>query len=256
MEKIINILCHPTYIVFYFKDQIYKIILFILSFFILSASILALYDYNEKYYDYEYVNSITETIRDYDKEIDLVFKDNKLEGSSYSISNNTACMIFLKDAVVNTEYGLFFIFKEDKVTFYYQGALRYDVTYESLNIEDFSFADIQANKSKAILNMNYLLDTTMNKANRTAQTFILISDLINLFFIYGTSVLLAIIISLFVNPAIEFKYRFRICLYDSIIFFIVVIFSFMFNISWLKYVAMVMPAFYARFSFKSIVRIR
>lgn len=256
MEKIINIICHPSLIVLYFKDQIYKILLFILPFFVIVASLLALYDFNTKYYDYEYVNSISDMVKSYDEEIDLVIKDNKLEGSTYTIKNDNVCLFFMKDAVASTDYSITLIFKEDRVVYYYQAYLKYEITYEKIGVDNLTFADIQANSFGAKLKLNTIIDKTLDLANRLVVTYIYFSDLINFFFYYAASVLVAIIVSMFVNPQIEFRYRFRICLYDSIIFFIVIIFALMFNLSWLRYVAMAMPAIYSIVSFKRIVRVR
>jgi hypothetical protein len=256
MEKIINIICHPKYIVLYFKDQFYKIIITILSFFIVAASLVAIYDYNTKYYSDAYVDSITNMVINHSEEMDLVFADNKFQGSEYTIKSEEVCLIFMKDAVPSNAFGVLLIFNEDKVTYYYQAMLKYEVSYADLGISSFTFADVQANSNVAKLKLSLLIDNVLIKANKTAQTFMLLSDLINLTMYYAASILLALIVSRFVNPGIELKYRIRICLYDSIVFFIVVVFAFLFGISWLKYVALVMPAIYSVMSFKSIVRIR
>ena len=256
MEKIINIICHPSLIVLYFKDQIYKIILFILPFFIIVASLFALYDFNQKYYEYDFVSSISDLVKNNDEEMDLVITDNKLEGSTYVIKNNDVCLIFMKDAVASTDYDIMLIFKEDRVTYYYQAAVKYEITYEKIGVNNLSFADIQDGSFSAKLKLNNIIDQSLAQANRLVQVYIYFSDIINLFFYYAASILIAMIVATFVNPSIEFKYRFRICLYDSIIFFIIMIFSVMFNVTWLRYVALAVPAIYSIISFKRIVRVR
>lgn len=256
MEKIINIICHPKYIVLYFKDQFYKIFLTILCFFIFAMSLVAVYDFNTQYYSDSYVNDVTSLVVNHNEEMDLVYSNNKLEGSIYIVKSDDVCLIFMKDAVPSTAYGVQLIFKEDRVVYYYQAMYKFEYKYSDLNIGDFKFSDVQANDIIAKMKLERIIDNTLIQANKTVQTFVLLSDMINLVLYYFASILIALIVSRFVNPEIEFKYRIRICLYDSIVFFIVIIFAFLFSISWFKYVALAMPAFYSVMSFKSIVRIR
>ena len=256
MEKIINIICHPSLIVLYFKDKIYQIILLALSFYIVLVGILALYAYTDKYYNYEYVSDLTKLVSSYNEEMDLEYKDSNLSGSSYVISKDEACLVFMKDVVSNPEYSIFLVFKEDRVVYYYQSVRRFELKYSNLGISDFTFKDIQDNNLTARAKLSTIIDKTLMLANPIAQTYSLVSSAINLAFLYFMSFLIAMLISFFTNPAIEFKYRISICLYDSIIFFVVLLFGLLFNISWFKYVAILMPAVYSRFSFRSIVRIR
>lgn len=256
MGKIINIICHPSFIVLYFKDKIYKIILLALSFFIVLVGILALYSYTDKYYNHEYVNDLTKLVANYKEELDLEYNDSKLSGSSYVISKDEACLVFLKDVAASQDYAIFLVFKEDRVVYYYESVIRYELEYKSLGLSNFTFKDIQDNNYTSQAKLSIIIDKTLELANPLAQTYSLLSNAVNLAFLYFMSILIAMMVSFFVNPAIEFKYRINICIYDSIIFFVVMLFGLLFNITWFKYIALLMPAIYSRFSFKSIVRIR
>ena len=256
MRKFINVLSHPSYIVLYFKDKIYHAILYVLFFFIATASLLALYDFTNKHFTREYPKALITEIVNYDKEvIDLEFKDNKLEGTSVKFQRSGICAYFLPKTYVYSE-SVVLIFKETELMVVYDAIQEYHISYEKLDVPDLKLSDVQKSDILSKLAFESVVYEALSYAENDAKTMDFMLDVAHLFIFFVFAMAIILVSSFFVNPAIEFKYRINICLYDSIIFFVVMIISLLFNIVWLEYVALFLAAFYARCSFRSIVRVR
>lgn len=255
MRKFINVLSHPTFIVLYFKDKIYQALLYVLFFFIVTSSLLALYDFNNKHFNSSYSKALTKEIVNYDKEIDLVFNDNKLEGSATKISTNGICAYFLPKSYTYSE-SVVLIFKESEVMVVYDMVFEYHISYEKINVPNLVLNDVKNNDIISQMYFESIINESLKYLENDAKTIDFVMDVVHLLILYAFAIAIILVTSFFVNPAIEFKYRINIALYDSIIFFVVMIISLLFNIVWLQYVALFLAMVYARYSFRSIVRVR
>lgn len=255
MQRIINLICHPSRIVLYFNDKIYKIIICLLSFIMAICAILAGYSFTTKTYDYYFVQSVIDVINSKD-EANIKFSDSKLTGNAYQIKANGIFIYYLKSDFAHNDYGLVMNFKEESVDIYYRFFPKKTLNYNDCLVNDFTFSDIKYNKNQARINFESLMIQALDLINNEASIMTFADYASNILIMYGVVLLIATVFSFFINPQIQFRHRIRISIYDSIIYFVIMIFALMFQISWLQYVAMVLPIFYCNISFRSIVVIK
>ena len=255
MQKLINLICHPSRIVLYFNDKVYKIIIWLLGFLIALFGIIAGLTFTDKQYDAYFSQSVTDVIVSKDSS-NIVFKDSKLSGNAYQIKGNGIYIYFSKSDFAHNDYGLVMNFKEEAVDIYYRFFGKKTINYKDMNIKDFTFDDVKHNNNQARIYFEDLIGQSVDSINKEASFMAFFDNVTNVLIMYTALTLIAVVFSLFINPQVQFRHRIRICLYDSIIYLVMMMFTLMFQIAWLQYVAMVLPIFYCNISFRSIIVIK
>ena len=256
MQKFINLICHPSRIVLYFNDKVYKIIIWLLGFIIALFGIIAGLVFTTKQYDAYFSQSVTDVIISKDADFDIAYKDSKLSGSAYAIKANGIYIYFCKSDFAHNDYGLVMNFKEEQVDIYYRLFSKKTLYYKDLNIKDFTFNDVKHNQNQARIYFEDLIQISVDSINNEASIMAFFDNASNALIMLGALVLISVVFSLFINPHVQFRHRIRICIYDSIIYLVMMMFTLMFQIAWLQYVALVLPIFYCNISFRSIVVIK
>ena len=256
MQKFTDLLFHPSHIVFYYKDKIVKVLLWVLAFFSVVVGLFSLYTYTSKGYDYNYVTSIATSLQTKDNTISTEFKDKKLSGEAIKIIGSNLRIYILKYDFANNDFGLVMNFKEEEVDVYYQTAFKKTIKYSSLDIDNFTFENVRNNNRTDVLEFESLIIVALDSIDNVVKTFSLLNDVLDLLIMFAAIVVFSIILSLFINPPIDFKSRFKICIYDSLIYFVLMAFTLMIGITWIQYIAMGMPLIFTMISFRSIVRIK
>jgi len=255
MNKLTNILFHPTMIARYLTDRAYKLIIWTLSFFILTASILLAYSFKVKYYDYSFCENVSYAIAS-KGESNIEYSNNKLTGKTFEIKGSGIYLYFLKSDFAHNDYGLVLNFKEEEVDIYYKIYQKETIKYSDLKASDFTFSDIKYDNGLARINfegfLNNILDTISYKVS--LSTFF--SSLGNIIFLFLGVIVVGIIFSMFINPMIKFKHRLVLVIYDSLIFFVFIMAELIFKATWLQYVALLMPMAHIYISFRKIVVLR
>ena len=256
MQKFVDILFHPSHIVFYYKDKAYKVILWVLAFFCFVCGLFALYTYTSKGYDYDYISSFSSSLQTSQTSYNTKFEDNKLTGKTIIIKGNNVNVYFLKSDFANNNLGLVMNFKEESVDIYYHTYFKKSLNYADLNINNFSFEDVRNNNRVAVLEFESLILRAVDVIDIYVKTVSLFEECIDVLILYAAITLFAVIFSIFINPPIDIKSRIKICMYDSLIYFAMMGLTLMVGISWMQYVAMALPLLFTLVSFKSIVRIK
>ena len=256
MLKLINIICHPSQIVLYFNDKVYKIILWLLSFLIIIVGIIVAYSFKIGDYDYTLTDGVINTITLKEEALDIKYNDSKLTGTSYAIKGDGVYIYFCKSDFVHNDYGLVMNFKEDHVDIYYRLFSKVSFNYSDSGVANFSFEDIKYNRNSARIYFESLFNQAQTKIAKEKQLMFVLDNGLNLLMMYALALGFSIVFSLFINPLIKFPHRLRICVYDSLIYLIFMVFVLMIQVSWLQYVALVLPLIYTNISFRKIVVIK
>ena len=256
MQKLMNLICHPTRIVLYFNDKAYKIIIWLLSFIILVGTILASFAFTTKAYDVDFGESLAKYMASKETVPNLKYEDGKMSGSEYSIKSNGIYIYFIKNDFAHNDYGLVMNFKEEQVDIYYRYFGKKTVYYKDINTKNFTFEDVKKDQNLARIYFSEFIFQAVDKINLEASFLTFVDNMINVLSMLGAVILISVVFSFLINPQIQFRHRIRICAYDSIIYLVMMIFTLMFQISWLQYVALVLPLFYCNRSFRSIVVIK
>ncbi len=256
MKKFINIICHPSNIVFYFNDKVYQIILWVLGFFAVLIGIIALYSFKEKPYDANFGADVAYTIAVKEETVNIEYKDSKLTGSAYAIKANDIYIYFCKSDFYKKDFGLVMNFKENSVDIYYHLFPKKTINYDTLKIGDFTFSDVKYNNGYARINFEELIMSAVESINTEAKVTTFLNSTLHAIIMFFVVVGVSLVFAFFVNPQIKFVHRLRICIYDSLIYVVIMSFALMVGASFLQYVALILPLIYCNISFRKIVVIK
>lgn len=256
MQKIINVICHPSQIALYFNDKVYKIIIWFICLLSILTGIIVAYAYKTDVYSYDFVRSVTNSLITKEGTPNVTYSESTLKGEAYSIKGDTVFIYFAKSDFAHNDYGLVFNFKETEVDVYYRFFSKKTMSYKDMNISDFTFADVKNGINNATIKFESLIYHAVNLINNEARLMNISDSLVSTLSMFLLVIGVALLLSFFVNPLIKFPHRVRICLYDSMIYLILIIFSLMLQAAWLQYVALAVPLIYTSISFRRIVVIK
>ena len=99
------------------------------------------------------------------------------------------------------------------------------------------------------------MNLALDKANKE-YTFVLLGDeLFNLIQNILITIIICIVLSLFINKGINLNVRIRLCIIDCFIYMVFLIFTALFNLSWLQYVGLFLACFYTCSTFRHIIKV-
>lgn len=260
MQKFKNILCHPSRIGLYHKDSPLIVIVYLFLFLCFLIGILAIKTYNTDYFDYSDSNYIVSVICANKNESNIEYKDHKLTGNSFIIADtNFECYFLANTDIKNVKNsGLIFIMNEDNMDIYYSYKLLKNIKYSDISTDySFSIANVRANKTNDLYSIKGFYDYSFKNINNSYATGVFFSNILSIlqyYFIF--SVLVLALYSYFINPAIQFGVRAKLVIYDSLIYFIVMFLSVVFEASFLQYVALIFPLIYCSMTFAHILRVK
>ncbi len=248
-------LLHPRFIGKFIIDKIWKVIvLYIILIAILGVLLFSLYKGYSNLPQTE-ESQITNVIMR-DDTADLTFNNKVLSGTAkkyiYSFDDNDLGIYFLDDVSERTETFII-IFNSDNYEVYLGNKLLEKVNYSTLNINDFKIDGSNDNTSRIALGT--LISMAFNAYNNSLAAS---NTFFNLFEILGTLLfifLITFLITYNINSTIKGKFRFSLLLHCGIPYLVIYILAYMLNISFLQYVAMLIPIIYFFISLKSIVKV-
>lgn len=264
LNKIIICLCHPKKIGLFFKDKIYKPILYAIGFFLLYVGIIALVAFSNKVFDSSYTEGsinliVSEESANTNTNVTFNSTTKTLEGNETKYSNSYFQVYFMPKGTVTTPSAnvTTLVFLSDHVECFYGVHRLGEYNYSDLkDVKDFSLSNVV----KGVNEDKLELKTIVNAIYQASETSISLYYIFN-YAVFGISYYAGLLLFIFfmsfmTNPAIEFKVRTKLCLYDSLIFFVVLSFCMGFAIEWLLYLALCLPVFYSSFTFSHIIKNR
>ena len=260
MQRLKNILCHPSRIGLYHKDSPLMVIGYLVLFLGFLIGMLALKTYNTNYFDYSDSNYVTSLIYNNKNETTIEYKDHKLSGSSFVVTSDTFECYFLSGISINNikNNGMIFIMNENDVNVYYRFRLLKTINYSDISTDySFSINDVRKNDSNALFNIKGFYDCIFKSVDKSYASSVFLTNILSIlqyYFIF--SVLVLSVYSYFINPSISFGVRTKLVIYDSLVYFFVMFFMLAFEINFLQYVALIIPLIYCSVTFAHILRVR
>ena len=259
--RIVDILCHPSRIGLYIKDKIYVVIIMFISFVALFMGVMALKVYPQDYYSLESAENISFAVSKSNIIPTIKYENKKIVGDKpYMVimDDFSACFLPENYSTNNeiTKRSLNMAFYEDHVDIYYGSRLSNTIKYEEVNVSDFDFNNVYKGVTKDRINFEefvfHFLDSTELHFKNTVY---LQNSLIAIGY-YAISLFVSALFSFYVNSGIAMKVRWKLLIYDSLVYFFVMIFSIVFAYGFIEYIALVLPLIYSNITFRHIIRVR
>ncbi|HIT50204.1 MAG TPA: hypothetical protein IAD46_04170 [Candidatus Pelethenecus faecipullorum] len=256
LDRIRNCICHPKWIGNYFKDKIRYIVAVTFLFLGVYVAVLALRIYTTEPFSEGSVKELTSAVIR-GKESDVRYDDttHRLTGSYCVYEGDDFQLIFLPEQDVRATLGIQILFLETEVRVYYAGMKAQSYRYDQTVVSSFSLADIQKNQSEDIYQFKILLGGVLDSTHLFFQTMVFLERLGMELGYFVILLICMFVFTYFLNPSIEGKIRIKLVFYDAMIFFFVELLSVLFAMSWLQYVALILPIVYANITFRHIVRV-
>lgn len=255
-NKIKICLCHPKYIGVYFKDNLWKPLLSVFIGFVIMFFVLGILCSNTTFFEHSDVKSITNTLY-YQEECDSIYDSNtkKMTGSSKLYKGEDFIVGFFQDKVEIDLYNYYINFSEKYIDLYVYGVKIGKIEYEKVIDKSFSMSNVQKGKLTDTFIFEEMIENVFLEVEGNQKIVSFFSNAISIVIYYLVVLVTVFIFSYYVNPSIEGKIRIRLCLYDTLIFFVIVSLSFMFRAMWLQYISMIVPAIFSFITFSHIIKI-
>ena len=260
MQRLIDILCHPRRLGIYNKDKIYIPLIYFISFFLLFIGVVMIINFNTEYYNANTSSNIIQVIDISNEDVYGEYINNEFifNNKKSDISTDDIIIYFNHknvDKSVNTIDKTIINFEADKVSIYYGLSQKVSYKYDKYEIDNFSLAGVCSGDIDDIVTFKDLLNNIFFDFNTKYQVSTILPLLFQYFMQFLMVFAFALIFSFFVNPGIKFDVRFKLLIYDSLIFLFVMMLSVMIQISWLEYLAYALPIIFAGITFSHIIRI-
>lgn len=264
LERIKTSLCHPKYVGLFFKDKFYRVILLILFFFILFAGTIVTKCMLTDQFGSEQAFAVQKIVQ-YSTDssgnklvVNISFdaEENKIKGTKMNFKSDEAVIGFLTDNTPSSQNVLSIYFQEDEYTIYYGYYKLGYGDYTNKDLKSFDIAKVQAGDTVNCANFRAFLINIFDNVQYQEAAVISVQAIISNFVYYIFVIILCLISSYFLNPAIQFNVRIKLVLYDSLTYFYWYIIAALISVTWLEYVALIVPFIFTNITFAHIRRIR
>ena len=264
LERIKTSLCHPRYIGLFFKDKLYKILLLVLLFFVVFTAFLVTKTMlTDQFGDSEAVavqKVIQYSTDDNGKtpSFKMAFDSSthKFSGDKMTFTADSVVVAFLQDSDIVDKDSISINIKESSYSLYYGYFLLGKGDFTDSSLKSFDVAKVQAGDIENCINFRAFLVTLFDKYQYVEAGIIAAQAAISSLVYYAFVIILCLVSAYFLNPGIEFKIRIKLVLYDTLPYFYWYLIAILLNVSWIQYVALLVPFIYTSITFAHIKRIR
>jgi len=254
MRHIRFITCHPSKIGMFHKDNPFVVFLYFVLFASILIGTLAVRNYNTNYFSNEDIDYVITTIEK-NEVVNCEYKDYKITGAKTSIKNALIEIRVLNEDKIDNS-GLIINLKESSAELYYNYIKISNVEYKNMDSGcSFTFKEVKNNTNN--YNFRYFMNYLFINSNTGYASNVFLNNVLTAFMYYLIFGIVAVFIySYFTNPYIVVNKRAKLVIYDSLIYFFVMTFTVIINVSFLQYVALFLPIVYCNFTFTHIIRVR
>lgn len=266
LDRIIISLCHPSKIGYFFKDKLYKVILYAFGFFLLYVLVCGLTSYSTTYFSSDVVDGSVDSLVSF--ETSTVVYDISYEKSTKKLSTTSTKAIvmetsdviycFFTDSVVKTDENskkIVYIFNENNAYVYYSNTKVGEVSYTDLtDVDSFTIKDVVSGDSQARGAFKDMIITLAYNSKFGVSTVMFVSSMLTGLAYYLIALIVIFGMSYFVNFTIATNVRTKLCLYDSLIFLVLLSFYIGFSQNWIFYIAIIAPVIFVNFTFTHIIK--
>lgn len=257
-RKLKNIISHPSFLGMYFMDHLHSIFGWFISFLILTTLLLALVDMGKVSIGKNQATRISDSLIYSGKINDASYDNDKLLGSHQKIEMEYALISFNDNAYMNnTLYdGIVLVFGMENANMYYGNIHLGKVDYKDLSISNFSLEEIRNGNILMRQSFELLVFKSIEAGEANYRAVCFFSDFVNILIYYLISLVGCYFLAFLVNPKIERRFRIKLVVYDTLIYFVFLWFDMAFSAFWLLYVGMAFTLIYTIFTFTHIRAVR
>ena len=258
MRHLRYITCHPSRIGLFHKDHPLVILLFFLLFSSILLGTIALKVFNTNYFSNGDIDYVQSTVVKYDSTLNIEYKDYKITGESVLIKKSPLELRILPTESKVDNNGLIMLLGTESAEIYYSYIKIGSVKYSDIpNNYSFTLAGVKSGDSASTYNFRCFMDYMFTKSNTGYAVNVFVNETLNVLFYYFIFAIIAILVySFFANSQISFGIRAKLVIYDSLIYFVIMFFTIAFDISFLQYVAIFLPAIFCNLTFTHIIKVR
>ncbi|MCR5647327.1 MAG: hypothetical protein K6F81_03500 [Acholeplasmatales bacterium] len=257
LYRIMDIFCHPSRIVFYYKDKAYVVIIHLLAFISLAIGVTAAMAYSGYYVTRSDGEAFSKVIFESSKTANVEYSDYKMSGDEATVSAGVFRLYFNTDVpkqYSNSEFVV--VFGSEKAKGYLGTKVIYESNYKDLKENyNFKLSDLKDGKNEKEIDFVDFISVYLRSFEHEYATQKFIGGCLTIAEFYGILLLALFIFTYLINPTIKFDVRVRLMIYDSLVFFFVFSLAFIFNVEFLEYLAFALALFYSSITFRHIVRI-
>ena len=253
MRRIIYSLSRPSRLGLFLKDSILIPLIHVLVFFGAVLALRTIETYNTNHFvdtPREARIFIENNLEDSNIEFDgllLTGDETKIAGSDITIYFNKTDLSVVSTSILIINY-------RDTYFNIYYGVNKAKINYEDCTLQPFKLNELKGNIT-AELNLERLLTVTFNSVEDVYRASILPNIIFQSFIQYVIVLALLVIFARFANPNVDFIIRFKLSLYDSLIYLLFEIFSVCFNITYLFIVGAFVAFIYCYRTMSKIIRV-
>ncbi len=264
LERIKTSLCHPKYVGLFFKDKFHKVILAVLIFFLLfSAGVVTKCMLTDQFGSDEAfaVEKIIQYSTDANgnkaaANISFDITTKKITGKATNFNSDSAVIAFLPTQEAKTQNAIYINLFEDHYVIYYGLYKLGSGDYNDSNLKSFNIAMVQNGDTENCINFRTFLITIFDRYQYQEAAIIAAQGVISALVYYVFVIILCLLSAYFLNPTIEFKIRIKLVLYDSVSYFYWYLIALLIDVSWVQYIALLVPFVFTSITFAHIKRIR
>ena len=259
MKHLRYIVCHPSKIALFYKDSALKVFLFFALFASMLIGVLAAQTFTARYFDNDDIDYIISLFDKQKEEINIEYSNYKITGDPVAIKDtNFECYIMTGDETRLDKSCLIMFLKEDNVNIYYGYRLIGKIEYKNIGYDyHFNVSNVRNGINIDKYNFRCFFYDLLMVGNTGYAFTVFLSNILGAFQYYLIFALVIMFIySYFINPSISAGVRLKLIVYDSLVYFVVMFFTFAFQISFLQYVALFIPLIYCNVTFSHIIRVR
>lgn len=257
LDKIKDLIIHPKRIGLYYKDSFLKIFLYLAALFIILSGVTIIVCYNTAYFNHTHSKDISSAVIQMD-DSNILYDSNTstLSGNSISCEFDDKIIYFLaNEAQIKRSNKMIFNFKADRIELTFSSLKFASIEYKDIDIKDFSLKGVQEFNDAEIIKFEEFMDVVFQRANKGYAVFTSFDTITMNLMLYGIVVLVGLLSAWFRKPEINSTVRFKLVLYSTSVYFIVMLLSVLYSATWIQYVAMGLPIIYCNITFSRIVKV-
>lgn len=257
LYRIMDIFCHPSRIVFYFRDKIYVVLIHLALFIAFAIGATAMVAYSGDYVNRSAGVEFAEDVFKSTKNSNVVFENYQMTGDMATITSGVYKAYFNMESPKEYSDSYFtIVFGKETVKGYIGSKELFKNNYSDLKTNyNFKLSDIKDGNSDKRAQFVDFMSVYLEGFETEYATQTFLGGIATIFEFYGVLLVAMFIFSYLVNPTIKFEVRARLMIYDSLIFFFVFIFAYIFNIEFIEYLAFIISLIYSGITFRHIIRV-
>lgn len=257
--RIKDCVCHPRYIGKYNSDTGGIVFFTIFIFFLLSILMQGIRTYTENPISDNVSYTITSTIIQHgETNVGYDAIEGKLKGDYFEETREGFHLVVLPNETTRIALKLdtvTIVLEEESATIYYSNMKASTFSYKSLNISNFTFANVATNKAQDTYYFRIFIDQIFDSSKLFFQSYSFAQGIFSTFIYYLICVAFSYVLSLAINPTIQRGVRAKLCLYDSCVYLVGTFFAYLFNSDIMIYFSLALPLVYTLVTFRHIIKV-